>query len=378
MKPRHLVIPVLLAGFAWLAWAKLPVFQKKSAAGAEAPRAVPVTTTVVEVRDVPIWRTGLGTVQAFNSVTVRPRVSGLLDEVNFTEGQEVREGDVLAKIDPRPYEAMLAQAQGKVAQSAAQLGNARDQLKRVTELVKSGAESRQKFDQLSATVAQYEAQQQADEAAVVAARLDLDFTTVRAPISGRTGIRRIDKGNLVTANQGEGLVTISQFQPISVVFTLPQRELPAVRRRLAKDATPLQARVLSDDNSVLGTGTLELIDNQIDASTGTLRLKATFANQDRALWPGQFVTGEVLVDTLAKAVVVPTPVISAGLNGPFAYVVNADHKVEARNVTTGPQVGSVTVIEKGLAVGETVVLDGQVKLKPGAAVAVQNAQPAKP
>lgn len=375
MKLRFLVLPLLLAG-GYLAWTRLPVFRQASgAAKSDAPRSTPVVVAQVQSRDVPIWRTGLGTVQAFNTVLVRPRVSGMLDEVNFTEGQTVSEGDVLAKIDPRPYQALLAQAQGKLAQSTAQLGNAREELRRVTELVKNGAESRQKFDQLAAAAAQSEAQQQADEAAVTSAALDLDFTTVRAPISGRTGIRQIDKGNLVTANQGQGLVTISRLQPISVIFTLPQQRLPEVQRRIAGDPAPLPARVVSDDGSVLADGKLDLIDNQIDPGSGTLRLKATFPNQDQALWPGQFVTGEVLVDTLRAAVVVPTAAISAGLNGPFVYVVKEDRTVEARNVEPGPRVDEITVIAKGLKPGETVVLDGQNKLKPGAAVTIHPPEP---
>jgi multidrug efflux system membrane fusion protein len=299
----------------------------------------------------------------------------MLDEVNFTEGQLVKEGDVLAKIDPRPYEALLAQAKGKVAQSAAQLGNAREELGRVSELVKSGAESRQKFDQFQANVAQYEAQQQADEAAVATAQLDLDFTTVRAPISGRTGIRLIDKGNLVTASQGAGLVTISQLQPISVIFTLPQQQLGAIQQRMAKDKSPLITEVIDDEGKILGEGKLDLVDNQIDTNSGTLRLKATFPNTDETLWPGQFITGQVLVETRQGAIVIPTQVITAGLHGPFAYVVKADNTVEPRTLVLGPRVGDATLIEEGLKSGETVVLDGQSKLQPGAAVSIQPAKP---
>lgn len=377
MKFRLLVVLVLLTLGGYFAWTHLPVFKKPAADGKGAGRSKSVAVTVVAVttRDVPLWRSGLGTVQAYNTVTVRPRVSGMLDAVNFTEGQMVKEGDVLAMIDPRPYQALLAQAKGKLAQSTAQLGNAREQLNRVSQLVKSGAESRQQFDLLSANVEQYLAQQQADSASVEAAQLDLDFTTVRAPISGRTGIRLIDKGNLVTASQGGGLVTISQFQPISVIFTLPQQELAAVQSRIAKDSAPLLTEAVDDDGAILGEGKLDLVDNQIDTNSGTLRLKATFPNTNGSLWPGQFVTGRVLVETRPAALVVPTQVITSGLNGPFAYVVKADKTVEPRNITPGPRVGDQTVIANGLKAGETVVLDGQSKLQPGAAISIQPVKP---
>jgi multidrug efflux system membrane fusion protein len=377
MKFRLPAILLLLALGGYLAYTRLPVFNTPGSAqkAGGPPPAAAITATEVMARDVPLWRSGLGTVQAFNTVTVRPRVSGMLDEVNFTEGQAVQEGDVLAKIDPRPYEALLAQAKGKLAQSTAQLGNARDELKRVSELVNSGAESRQKFDQLSATVEQFEAQQLADIAGVRTAQLDLDFTTVRAPISGRTGIRQIDKGNLVTANQGAGLVTISQFHPISVIFTLPQQELGAIQQRMATNPDPLLTQAVDDDGKILGEGKLDLVDNQIDTNSGTLRLKATFPNANGTLWPGQFITGRVLVETRPQAIVIPTQVINAGPNGPFAYVVKADDSVEVRNLVLGPRTEAMTLVEEGLKVGETVVLDGQSKLRPGATISIQPAQP---
>lgn len=376
MKIRFVVILILIAAGGYFAWTRLGAAKTtKSPGEGGKPKAVAVTVTRVIANDIPLWRSGLGTVQAYNSVTVRPRVSGMLDEVNFIEGQLVKEGDVLAKIDPRPYQAMLAQGEGKVAQSAAQLGNARDELRRVTELVKNGAESRQRFDLLSANVQQFVAQEQADKAALETARLDLDFTTVRAPISGRTGIRQIDKGNLVTASQGTGLVTISQFQPITVIFTLPQQQLPAIQKRLADDPAPLLCQATDDSGNILGEGTLDLVDNQIDTSSGTLRLKATFPNTGETLWPGQFVTGRVLVETRQAALVIPTQVITAGLNGPFAYVVKADKTVEARTLVLGPRVADQTIVEDGLKAGETVILDGQIKLKPGAAISIQPVNP---
>jgi len=349
--------------------------KSKVPSSANAPKSIPVTTTPVSRKDVKIWLSGIGAVQAYNKVTVRPRVSGVLDEIHFTEGATVQAGDVLARIDPRPYQSILAQAKAKQAQSAAQLSNSRIELDRVTNLLQSGAESRQKFDSLQATVAQSVAQEQADAAAVQAAELDLEFTTVKAPISGRTGVRLIDQGNLVTANQEGGLVIITQFQPISVIFTVSQQNLASIQKRMAEDKSPLTAQALTDDGAILAEGKLELIDNEIDTTTGTIKLKATFANTNESLWPGQFVTARILVQTRKQAEVVPTQAIQTGLDGPFAYVVKADKKVEARPLKPGPQVEDITLIEEGLQEGEQIVLDGQSKLQPGASVTVQPTKP---
>lgn len=380
MKPRWVLLTLLILGIAAaVAWRFKPAAKpgtagsgtkSGSASGSSAgSRGVPIVTAEVTVRDMPIWLSGLGTVQASNTVTVRPRVSGSLDQVNFTEGQTVKAGDVLAQIDPRPYRAALEQTKARQAQNAAQLANARRDLDRIRALVESDAESRRLLEQQEASVAQLAAVAQADQAAVDAAQLDLDFTTVRAPIAGRTGVRLVDAGNLVTASQGAGLVVITQLQPVSVVFAIAQQHFPALRRRLSADPAPPTVRALSESAEALATGHLELIDNQIDTATGTIRLKATFANADLALWPGQFVTGIVLVDTRQQAVVVPSEVVQAGLNGPFAYVIKSDSTVEARPITPGPTVDAFTIIDTGLKSGERVVRDGQSKLQPGARVA---------
>ncbi len=337
----------------------------------EGKKSVPVVTMSAEERDIPIWLTGLGAVQAYNKVTIRPRVGGVLDRIHFTEGQSVKEGDVLAIIDPRPYESLLAQAKAKVAQTSAQLANAEKDMERNDKLVKSGAVSQQILEQLEANVAQITAQKQADIAAMESAQLDLDFTTVKAPIAGKSGMRLIDQGNLVTANQDGGLVVISQFQPISVVFTLPQSNLPAIRKKLTTDAPELTVEALTDEGQVLAEGKLALIDNEIDVNSGTMKLKASFPNTDQALWPGQFLSARVLVETRKMAVVIPTQAITAGLNGPFVYVVKTDSTVEPRNVKPGPQVNEITIIEEGLKSGEQVVIDGQSKLQPGAPVSIQ-------
>lgn len=370
MTPRWILFIVLLVGVgAAVAWQQKKPAPGPAAKGAGGPRGVPVVTTEVTVRDMPLWLSGLGTVQASNTVTVRPRVGGSLDRVNFTEGQNVQAGDVLAQIDPRPYRAILEQVRARQAQNEAQLANAKRELERIRALVANDAESRRILERQESAVAQSTAQIKADQAAIDAAQLDLDFTTVRAPIAGRTGVRLVDAGNLVTASQGSGLVVITQVQPVSVLFTLPQHHLPALRRRLQADPAPPVVHAQTDHGEVLARGHLELIDNQIDAATGTVRLKATFPNADLALWPGQFVTALILVETRRQAVVVPAEVVQSGLNGPFAYVVGAEQTVEARPTQPGPTVEGVTVIEQGLKPGELVVRDGQSKLQPGARVA---------
>ncbi len=358
-----LVGAALAAGlFVWRRGAASP----SEATRAGGPQAVAVTLATAVARDVPVWLTGIGSVQPASTVTVRPRVSGTLDRVNFTEGQTVEEGAVLAQIDPRPYEAIVEQARAKKLQDEAQLASARLELARVRTLVESNVEGRRLLEQQEATVARLIALVQADEAALQAAQLDLDFTTVRSPVSGRTGFRLVDAGNVVTANQGAGLVVITQMQPITVVFTLPQSHLPALRAA-ARQPDPLTVEAFGEDNARLATGRLELIDNQIDLATGTLRLKALFANDDLSLWPGQFVTARILVETRHNAIVVPARSVQPGLDGPFVYRLRPDNTVEPRTVKTVFTAGDITVVE-GLAAGDRVVLDGHAKLKPGALV----------
>ena len=367
--PVLLTALVLLGGFGWL------VLGSAQAPAAPKPRPIAVATFTTEARDVPIWLSGLGTVQANQTVTLRPQISGQLASVNFTEGQEVKAGDLLAQIDPRPAQATLQQAVAQKAQDEARLVNDRREFERVAALVETRTESRQLLDLRAATLAQSTALVQAAQAAIDTAQLQLDFTAVRAPIDGRTGVRLIDAGNLVTANQPDGLVVLTQTRPVAVIFALPQQALTALRRTPAQAGEgPLTVEVLSDQGQPLARGQLNLIDNQIDPATGTLRLKATFANDDQALWPGQFVNTRVLVNTLTRALVVPTEAVQPGLDGPFVYVVKADATVEPRTLQLGPTVNGFTVITAGLAAGEQVVREGQNKLQPGARVEV--AQPA--
>ncbi len=332
------------------------------------PDAVSVVTTKVVSRDIPIWLSGIGTVQGYNTVVVRPRVGGTLEQVEFIEGSMVNKGDVLARIDPRPYEAALALATARKAQNEALLVSAKQDRARMEVLVKGQSVSEQSLEQASALVAQLEAAIEADTASISSARLDLEFATVRAPISGRTGIRHVDAGNLVTANQPEGLVHLTQLQPITVVFTLPQQHLAALRAHMRPSAVALKVEAIGEGGSVLDEGELELVDNQIDLSTGTLQLKARFANESLTLWPGQFVSARILVDTRAGAKAVPTEVVQPGIDGPFAYLIREDGTVEARHLRTVPGLDGWTIIEEGLDAGDEVVREGQGKLKPGARV----------
>jgi len=344
---------------------------KKKASGNQ---AIPVVAAQAVQKEMEVWLSGIGTVQASNTVTVRPRVGGTLETVNFTEGAMVKEGDVLAQIDQRPYRAVLSQMQAKKSQDEAQLANANATLNRSQSLVKDNAVSKQVLDTAEAAAGQLVAQVQADQAAIEAAQLDLDVTTVRAPISGKTGVRLVDAGNIVTGNQAEGLVVLTQLQPVAVMFTLPQKYFAQLRPHMKPGAAALKAQALEDDGSVLDEGSLELVDNQIDTATGTLRLKATFANKNYSLWPGQFVTARVLVDTLKDPVVVPSEVVQPGLDGSFAYVIKQDESVEARNVKTGMTLDGLTVIDDGLKPGDRGVQDGQSKLKPGSRVTLKKAE----
>lgn len=356
-------------------------FRGKFAAKAEAsakPKGSPgvaVILTTATAQDVPIWLGGLGTAQAPNTVTVRPRVGGVLEKVNFTEGTQVKEGDVLAQIDPRPYQSVLAQAEAKMAQDSAQLANAVVESERYRELKGKNAVSQQQVDQAEATEKQLAGLVQADQAVVDAAKLDLDFTTIRAPISGRTGIRLVDAGNLVTANQDGGLVVLTDMSGISVVFTIPQQHLGHIRRNMKTDRDPLPVQAYSQEGELLDEGKLELMDNQIDQASGTLRFKAFFKNEKRMLWPGQFVTAKLLVETRQNVITVEAEAVNAGLDGQFCYVVKADQTVEARSVKTGPENENRIIIEEGLKAGEKVVRVGQNKLSPGAKVSAKSEVP---
>ncbi len=350
----------------WLPAARAPADRGASLNGPNT--VIPVVAGEVTQRDVPIYLTGLGSVVAFNTATIKPQVDGKLIRVNFQEGQDVRAGDVLAQIDPRPFEATLRQMEANQKRDQAQLINARADLQRFLDLAKRDFASRQSVDTQLAQVGQFEAAVASDQAQIDSAKVNLDYTMIRAPFDGRTGIRLVDAGNVVHATDTTGLVIVAQLQPISVVFTLPADNLSVVARAAAAGTLPVFA--FSRDNQTrLGEGALAVIDNMIDQTTGTVKLKATFANADRALWPGQFVNARLLVDTRRDGVAVPAAVVQRGPQGTYAFVIKSDQTVEMRPIVVDQVQDGVALIADGLRAGERVVIDGQYRLQPGSKVA---------
>ena len=333
---------------------------------------VPVLVAAAKNADVPVYLDAVGTVKALNTVTVSPQVDGKLLSVGFKEGQDVKKGDVLARIDPTIYQAQLDQAIAKKAQDEALLGNAKNDLIRYETLAATNAINRQQADTQRALVAQYTAQVQSDQAAIENAQATLGYTTIVAPIDGRTGVRMVDEGNIVHASSSPGIVVITQIKPISVIFNLPQQNLAQVNSAFAKGPLPVDA-LRSDDNSVIDHGTLTVLDNQVDPSTGTVKLKAEFPNADIQLWPGQFVNVRLLIDTLKQVVVVPTGAVQRGPNGTFVYVVGDDNVAKLRPVTVSKQDETQSVIAKGLTPPERAVTTGFARLTDGAKVAIGTA-----
>jgi multidrug efflux system membrane fusion protein len=334
---------------------------------------VPVIAALSRRADVPVYLDGVGSVRALNSVTVRPQVDGRLLSVNYTEGQQVDVGFVLAKIDPVTYQAAYDQTVAKKAQDEAMLANARLDVARYARLMTTNAVAQQQYELQKATVAQLEAQVRLDQAQIDNAKAILDYTTITAPIAGRTGIRLVDQGNIVRASDATGIVVITQLQPISLLFTLPQQQLGEVNRALA--ARPLPVDAFGPDNkTVVETGQLKVVDNQVDQTTGTIKLKAEFPNRELQLWPGGFINVRLLINTLKDVVVAPTAAVQRGPRGTFVYVVQQDNKVAIRQVTLLQQDETRAVIDKGLDVGERVVTTGFARLTNGAEVTVTNAE----
>jgi multidrug efflux system membrane fusion protein len=333
--------------------------------------AIPVSVATARRRDVPVYLTGLGTVQAFNTVTVKTRVDGELTKVAFTEGQDVKAGDLLAQIDPRPFQAAYDQALAKKVQDEANLANAKLDLQRFADLATRNFAPKQQVDTQRAMVSQLEAQISGDQAAIDSAKTQLDYTTITSPITGRTGIRLVDQGNIVHATDATGLVVVTQLQPISVIFTLPESELTAVQSALK--AGPVRIFAMSrDDNRQLAEGTLAVLDNQISQTTGTMRLKGTFPNQDRALWPGEFLNIRLLARTEPNVVTVASGALQRGPDGYYAYVVKPDKTAETRPLKVGQVSDGIAIVDDGLAAGEQVVTAGQYRLQPGARVDVNS------
>jgi multidrug efflux system membrane fusion protein len=343
------------------------------AATSAAPTLPPVPVTVAEVarRDFPISVRGLGTVQAYNSVTVRPRVDGELQQVHFREGQHVGAGDLLAQIDPRPFEAQLRQAEAVRERDIASLANVRLDFARSAELVGRGFTTRQTYDTQKNQIGQLEAAVRADEAAIEAVKLQLVYARITSPLNGRTGVRLVDAGNMIHANDSGGIVTITQLQPISALFTLPQELLPDVAGAM-RGGAPLTVNAHTQDGKrLLATGTLELIDNAVDQATGTIRLKARFPNDDEALWPGQFVNVRLMLTTRRDGMVVAGRAVLRNQDGAYVWIVKRDDTVEVRPIRVETIEGDDALVAGNLAPGERVVVDGHSRLRPGARVMVK-------
>ena len=387
-----LIALAVLAGAAWLLWGhgaaepRRPQAQAagdpsgREAAGDESgnrkgeAQPVPVFVATAEAKDVPIILRGIGSVQAFNTVTVRSRVDGNIVKVGFTEGQFVHAGDVLVQIDPRPYQAQLQQANANLAKDEANLANARLDLARYAALLPQGFAPRQQYDTQRALVAQLEATVQSDRAVIETARLNVSYSGVTSPIDGVTGLRLVDIGNLVQASTATPLVVVTQIRPIYVTFTIPERDLERIRRAIAGGSLPVLV-FDGDDKQQLSAGVLKLVNNTVDQATGTVTLKAEFANADAALWPGQFVNAHLVVEAVKNGVTIPAGAVQMGPQGAFAYVVKDGRTVEARPVTVTQIESGNALLGKGLAAGDRVVVSGQVGLSPGAKVAVQEGAP---
>jgi membrane fusion protein, multidrug efflux system len=331
--------------------------------------AVPVTAGTVTAQDVPVYLQGIGTVQAYNMVTVKTRVDGQIVRVDFKEGQEVKEGDPLFQIDPRPYQAALEQAQAAKQKDEAQLVGAKLDLDRYSKLLGTGYQTRQSYDQQTALVAQLQAAIKGDQATIDNAELNLGYADIRSPIDGRLGARLVDKGNLVHTSDNTALVTITELKPIFVSFTLPQDTLDEIRRQ--QQQAPLAVRAYSSDGStLLSEGKLTLIDNSIDQTTGTIHLKARFDNADERLWPGEFVSLRVILKVRPNVATVPAQTVEEGPDGHFAYIIKPDNTVERRAVDVAAIQDGIAVITKGLSPGDRVVVEGQYRLTDGARVRI--------
>lgn len=353
-----------VGGYAWLGIAARDV--ARSAPPPVAAQPLPVTSGEVAVEDFPIYRLGVGTVEAFNTVTVKGRVDGEIQRIAFREGQDVSKGDLLAKIDPRLFQAALDQAKAKKMQDEAQLISAQKDLDRSRTLVNKNFETQQVVDQQQAKVDQLIASIDADEAAIESAQTNLSYTTIVAPISGRTGVRLIDQGNIVHATDATGLVVIAQIKPISVIFTLPQQYLGEIAEALHQGSVGVLAYD-QDNRSQLGEGRLELIDNRIDQGTGSVRLKAIFPNEDERLWPGTFVSAWLRI-AVRRGPVVPTSAVQPGPDGNLVFVIRPDNTVEAHRVSVAATWQGKALIESGLAAQDRIVVEGQYRLRQGSHV----------
>jgi membrane fusion protein, multidrug efflux system len=377
---RWVLLIAALAAVGYFGWQRFHRGDQATAANnaqKSAPNPVRVNIAAVEKADFPVYLTGLGTVQGFNTVLVRTRVDGQIDKIAFTEGQLVKQGDLLAEIDPRPFQAALDQAKAKKAQDEANLANANLDLQRYTKLGEFA--TRQQTDTQRSTVAQLTAQIAADDAAIFNAQTQLDYTAVKSPISGVAGLRQVDIGNIVNASTQTGIVTIAQIEPIAVIFTAPEEQLSYINE--AQSTQPLKViAITTDGKKPLAEGKLAVVNNQVDSTSGTIRLKAVFDNKNHALWPGQSVSTRLLLKTLKDATVVPDDAIQHSTDGLYAYVVNQENKAELRKVKVSQSIDGRSVVDEGLSPGQQVITSGQYKVQPGTLVstAVASSDPAQP
>lgn len=350
------------------AW--LPAAGAKPAAASAVPAAIPVKVAAATVVDVPIYLQAIGTIQAYNSVNVKTRIDGEITQILFHEGQDVRLGDPLAVIDPRPLQAQLDQQQAMRTKDQALLDGALLDMKRYDSLVARDFASRQQVDQQHALVDQYRAQVRNDEAQIAYARTQLDYTTIRAPLTGRVGIRQTDQGNVVHSADNTTIVTVTQLQPISAVFTVAASALERTKLTLGEVHAPVAA-IGQDDRTELDRGTIDLVDTQVDPSTGTIKLKASFPNAALKLWPGNFVNGRITVDSRKDGLTVPTAAVRHGPRGDYVWLVKPDDTVKAQDISAGQAFGGRTLVEKGLAKGDRIVVEGYYRLDNGAKVEIQ-------
>ena len=364
---NRLPLPILLAGGLSSACA--------GRAPAAGPRPVPVVIAIAAQKDVPVQLQAIGTVEPLSTVSVKPQVGGVIETVHFSEGADVRAGALLFTIDRRPYEAALRQAESTRARDAAQLQNAQAQARRADELTTQGIVSREQHEQAGATAAALAATVRADEAAIENARLQLEYCTIRSPIDGRTGSLLVHQGNLVKAVDGGPLVVVNRVDPIYVSFAVPEQRLGEIERAMAAGRLVMEA-VLPGGDALPEHGRLTFLDNAVDRATGTIKLKGTFPNPARRLWPGQFVNTRLTLAVRSGAVVVPSQALQSGQGGTFVFVVKPDLTAESRPVVVAQEAGGEAVVEKGLAAGERVVTDGQLRLVPGAKVDPKAAAPA--
>ena len=382
MKRKFVIPAVLLSAVAaggLLYFTHTYPMEKVAAAIAPAPPpAVPIVAGTVTQHDVPIYLSGVGTVIAYNTDVVRAQIQGQITSINFTEGQAVHAGDLLAQIDPRPYQALIEQYTGNLERDQAQLTNAEANLTRYNKLGVQGWATPQLVETQNAQVGQLQAAIKTDQALIDAAKVELSYTRLTSPIEGVAGIRQIDVGNIISPSTTNGLVVVTQLNPISLIFTLPETDLPKIQQQQQKTNTPLEVIAYNQDNTIqLGQGVLGLVNNEILQTTGSIQLKANFPNSSHRLWPGELVNARLLVDTRHNGLTVPASVVQQGPTGPYAYVVNPDDTVAIRPVKVAQISDGQALIDSGLKANETVVVDGQYKLQPGTRVTMLHGQAAR-